>query len=905
MKKILTFMIACTISMIVQAQGQVAVNSLKNGLQDFGNKPEVLVSADIQYNGCLPPVGLEVTVDPFNNILLTWNAPNDSKKNTNEQEIVFQETFETAIVPYTWKNIDADGDGRVWGTTYEHWSGLTMNMTGHSGYFAVGSESTSAIGDPYTPDNWLITPRINIGKEGVLEYYIGAQDQAYAKEHYGVYISTTGFDIEDFILLFEETLDFGKESMGTTDGQRAQSKEGSIYVQRTIDLSDYLGNIYIAFRHFNTSGTEWILLLDDVVVKQTSIADPPEGLESYQIFKNNDVTPYATVPATTLSYIDKNVSPTGNYCYKIVAHYDDNCSSMPTNEVCVDIITEMKTITGTVKDAESNDPIDNVTVRFDNNNITTTAEDGTFSINLIKDAVYNVIFSSDPYDNYTESWFKIDTNKTLDVSMTRKVCDPAQSLTADLDDEGMVSLEWYVPGKSTNKGAWDKVLDFLTYGGGELGVATDGNHIYTTVWYLPGTFSKYEMDGTFIERFSIEGLGQDRELTYDGTYFYITSESNEIHQLDLENKTIISSFTCPISLRCCAYDPSLDEFWVGHFEQLIRINRKGEITDIATIPPSRLFGIAYDDVTAGGPYLLLFSDTGESACEVHQYNIANDVINPTPLAEITDLPDYEPSSLAGGISTGYYDDKFCAFTLVQNFMTSAVGIYDLGDPSSILLGFDIYRQGIKIDTVGPDVIEYIDDLNGFPSGEYEYCIVAVYDNGCQALGVCDEVYYSSCAAPIDLAYTLENNGVNLTWNIPENENPNGYNVFRDNQLIASNITDLSYLDTGINTGGTYLYGVTAIYPNCESEATEIQVIYTAIDDYFAQNVRVSPNPASDKITIEGDNIFKVEIFNSLGQHILTKYNSETIDVTHFNNGIYFYLIEIDGYKLYGKVIVNH
>ena len=176
-------------------------------------------------------------------------------------QVLFSEDFENGI-PTTWLNIDADNDGNTW------MEGTAPGVSGHNGSNGCAYSCSYFNSTALTPDNWLITPAINLTANANLTFWVAAQDASYAAEHYGVYISTTGTATNNFTLLFEETLD-------ANGGARAQG----IWKQKTVDLSNYTGQtVYIAFRHFNCTDMFYIDL-DDVEISAiptdpTIIAQP-------------------------------------------------------------------------------------------------------------------------------------------------------------------------------------------------------------------------------------------------------------------------------------------------------------------------------------------------------------------------------------------------------------------------------------------------------------------------------------------------------------------------------------------------------------------------------------------------------------------------------------------------------
>jgi hypothetical protein len=104
---------------------------------------------------------------------------------------------------------------------------------------------------PLTPDNYLITPAIEISATSNLSYWATAQDPDWSGEFYNVKLSTTGTEIGDFT----ETLWSGTTPIA--------------WEEVMIDLSSYAGSTcYIAFQHTNTTDM-FYMKLDNVSVSNT------------------------------------------------------------------------------------------------------------------------------------------------------------------------------------------------------------------------------------------------------------------------------------------------------------------------------------------------------------------------------------------------------------------------------------------------------------------------------------------------------------------------------------------------------------------------------------------------------------------------------------------------------------
>ena len=172
-----------------------------------------------------------------------------------------------------WTTIDADGDGHGWSYIYQ---GVDQELMISESY---NNSTYMAL----TPDNWLVSPLLHTTANNniTMTWFVGAADDDYYAEHYGVYVSTTGnTDTSDFTLLNQWTL--------TSASGQAMN----------LDLSAYAGqDIYVAFRHFNCTD-QFLLLIDDVEI--TTGAYVPDSMKV--TINVNDVTMGTTNPAPGVHY---------------------------------------------------------------------------------------------------------------------------------------------------------------------------------------------------------------------------------------------------------------------------------------------------------------------------------------------------------------------------------------------------------------------------------------------------------------------------------------------------------------------------------------------------------------------------------------------------------------------------
>ena len=213
-------------------------------------------------SSCPLPAGLNASNITATTADINWTGFSDSYVvRYAQKQTLFSEGFENGM-PEGWTTIDSDGDGFNWES---HINIGTGNHGTHSGDGVLTSASyDNDNGVALTPDNWLITPAIDLPNDAesiILQFYANGQDAAYAEEHYGVYISTTVADDTDaFTLLWEETM----------NANGGPHREEGVYGEKNTDLTAYAGEtVYIAIRHFGVTD-QFYINIDDVSVLYVS-----------------------------------------------------------------------------------------------------------------------------------------------------------------------------------------------------------------------------------------------------------------------------------------------------------------------------------------------------------------------------------------------------------------------------------------------------------------------------------------------------------------------------------------------------------------------------------------------------------------------------------------------------------
>ena len=171
----------------------------------------------------------------------------------------FSVDFEAGL-PAGWTTID-NGTPTGYGWTLA--SSAMGTGYGHNGSLdcMISKSYDNNYGIVY-PDNYLVTPQVNIAAGSTFSFYACAQDASYAAEHYGVAISDNATGPWTMV---EEWTMTAKEG---PKGARGTNAQGNWY-QKTVDLSSYAGQKYIAIRHFNCSD-QFYLDVDDVELSNGS-----------------------------------------------------------------------------------------------------------------------------------------------------------------------------------------------------------------------------------------------------------------------------------------------------------------------------------------------------------------------------------------------------------------------------------------------------------------------------------------------------------------------------------------------------------------------------------------------------------------------------------------------------------
>ena len=233
------------------------------------------------------PDGLQAESDG-STVQLSWTLPMMSTPFPIDE--LFYDFSDSTLMDLTL--IDANNDGQ------------NFRVYPYGGYNGgIGLRSWSWMSGPgaLNPDNFIVTPKLTATENARISFKACDADMpgiAPDPEHFGVAVSISGnSNPADFTMVQEWN------SVGT-------------YTEYSVDLSAYAGQqIYIAIRHFNTTGETYFLCVDDIKVEgvEAEVTRPAIGA---LVYANDELI--ATLNHGETSYTHYVNRYTSEYCIRII-----------------------------------------------------------------------------------------------------------------------------------------------------------------------------------------------------------------------------------------------------------------------------------------------------------------------------------------------------------------------------------------------------------------------------------------------------------------------------------------------------------------------------------------------------------------------------------------------------------
>ena len=778
-------------------------------------------------------------------------------------QILFTENFDSGM-PTGWTQIDANNDGMGW----EHSSnpasyfdaGVDLTGSGHNGStaFILSGSFSNVTHTAITPDNWLITPAINLTANSTLKFYVCAQDDDYAAEHYGVFISTTNAtSTSAFTMLNEWTI--------------GSSKTQSPWEEKVVDLSAYTGQtVYIAFRHFNCNDL-FLLNLDDVTITA------------------NPTTPTITANPTSFSFTNIIAGNTSNAASTAIVAYNLTTNITATTSAPFEVSADGTTFAST---ATLDTAGGTLYVRY----APTTAGNHTDSVVLSAAGAPNLALavtgSSVDCSNYP---YPINEDFSSDLSACWQVLvnDPDNSNTPWVDASGVFVFSSFSSVSS------DDYTEFLItpelHGNGTMLLSFDYS-----------AYSAY-YDETFMVGYSsttsdISAFTWGSEITAGTTfttyyqslpagtkYVAIKYTSNYAYYLLIDNFSIIDMPTTP------TFNITTTSLDFGSINNGSTKSLSFPITGLAlasdiTVSTAAPFAVSADGNTYGATATIPASTGGITNATVYVRFAPTTPGNQTGNVTLTSGTLTHTVALSGNAidcSTainGFWLEEFegesfppTCWDLISNSDVTWSHVTQSDGNSVASCSYTTDNQDEKLITPRINLSGFNTPTLGFKVGtNYTYVCTDNPDETCNLHVLVSTDGGSNWSAPIfDLCnYTDE-----------------GYETW----TLMPFVVDLSSYAGQSNVKLMFNY---VGFDGCQIMFDNVNILdLTGVNEISEASVNVYPNPANNTLYVNAtSNISKIEVFNTLGQKVMTvsaNDNHAKLNTSNLSKGMYMLKLHTD------------
>ena len=213
---------------------------------------------------------------------------------------------------------------------------------------------------------------------------------------------------------------------------------------------------------------------------------------------------------------------------------------------------------------------------------------------------------------------------------------------------------------------------------------------------------------------------------------------------------------------------------------------------------------------------------------------------------------------------------------------------------------------VKLDGEGllTEIVEepsYTDDLDGHHFIE----VTPVYDN-CVAFTARFDFEVINVAPGITkTSVNVSDAAINVEWNTVDGAM--AYNLYRDGEPIAENLTELTFIDTEMAVNMQHCYTVQSVFAKGVSDLSA-----EACANYFIGleendgKVSIYPNPTFDKVTIECDGMTQIEVYSADGKLVQRiKVEGDTYQLDGLEVGVYTLRVKSGGSIFVRSIIKTH
>jgi type IX secretion system substrate protein/carboxypeptidase family protein len=235
----------------------------------------------------------------------------------------------------------------------------------------------------------------------------------------------------------------------------------------------------------------------------------------------------------------------------------------------------------------------------------------------------------------------------------------------------------------------------------------------------------------------------------------------------------------------------------------------------------------------------------------------------------------------------------------DDWVTLDINDITLGSGKFMLATFNVNPGGpyIGMDDSYYDGSLYFGSIGDFDEmGTFQYYYVGSHEAYVEyAVGdnvVVNSVLSAPLASNSHLLSNIKLSGTSAHVPASNNRDVTGYNIWRNDELIASNWPSENYLDT-LYEDNEYCYYISAVFDQCESDTLGLvcETFYLDVDEPASGLLEIYPNPTSEKLRIVSPlAIERITVVNNVGNVVkdllINDQTNIELDVSDLEPGIY-------------------
>ena len=458
------------------------------------------------------------------------------------------------------------------------------------------------------------------------------------------------------------------------------------------------------------------------------------------------------------------------------------------------------------------------------------------------------------------------------------VCGPVQNLDYTIDDNLLLTLTWEAPEDPTG------LLEYQVYMDEEL-LATTNELTYAFVitegehdMAVKAVFEGCEKD----VHVAICVVGAVQNLTYQMESHNVILNWDAIEGVDQYEVYVNGTLAATVETTAYAFDVEAGLTTITVKAVADGCYVLGTSIEVCFVDPvTDLSFVAMDE---SGLHFV-WSDVTDA--EYYEVTYNDNTIQITPEGGATNFsfdPIVGENTLCVMVHSIYGCDS--ESVCMSKEVCAAVDGFDyafIGNEVTVTWNGDADSYQVSLDGSDVEIVE-ADVYSATLEGNHTIQVTPVYED-CLAFAA-EFAFEVKNMAPEVRITNVREGLIAMAWNAVDGAN--AYNLYRDNELIADNLTVTTYSDTEMAFDAQHCYAVQSVFEKGVSDMGE-----AACANYFhglGENdgkLSIYPNPTSDKVNIECQGMSLIEVYNVEGKLVQRiQVEGDAYQLDGLDNGIY-------------------